>query len=198
MIMNSRIKKNKKVIILSDEQVEHLNSIEKVRKFPDNLITPTLSFKVKYVQRKETGGRCMIANAPIRKGEIVCYGDGSKINRPIAYSYQIDENIHLIGPGGLDHNCLKPTCGIERETNNFIALRDIELGELLTFNYFSTEYDMNTPFKCSCGEVKCFNQIRGFKYLNSDEKEYIYKYFGLSKYLMRKYIKSINTSNRLG
>jgi hypothetical protein len=193
--MNLRIEK-KEVIRLSDEQVEYLNSLDSIQKFPNNIKTPTLSFKVKYAHRKETGGRCIIANEPIRKGEIVCYGDSSTINKPIKYSYQIDDNIHLIGPGGLDHNCSKPTCGIERETNNFIALRDIESGELLTYNYLSTEYEMNTPFKCLCGEVKCFNQIKGFKYLNSDEKEYIYKNIGLSKYLMRKYIKSLNTKKR--
>lgn len=193
--MNLR-SENKEVIELSDEQVEYLNSLDSIQKFLNNIKTPTLSGKLKYAHRRETGGRCIAANEPIRKGEIVCYGDSSKINRPIKYSYQIDDNVHLIGPGGLDHNCSKPTCGIDRETNNFLALRDIESGELLTFNYLSTEYEMNAPFKCVCGESKCFGHIKGFKYLSSEDKEYIYKTIGLSQYLMRKYMKSLNTKKR--
>ena len=181
-----------KVIVLSDEQVIYLNSLDTIQKFPDAIKIPTLNINIKYADRKETGGHCISAHKLIRKGEVICYGDSSKINRPIIYSYQIDDNIHLIGPGGLDHNCAKPNCVIDRETNNFIALWDIESGEFLTFNYFSTEYDMNIPFKCTCGEEKCFNEIKGFKYLNSDEKDYIIKNFGISKYLMRKYKKSLN------
>jgi len=181
------------VILLSDAQVKYLNSLNSVQKFPDNIKTPTLNSKVKYILRNETGGHCAAANKAIKKGEVICYGDSSKINRPIIYSYQIDDEIHLIGPGGLDHNCAKPTCGIDKETNNFIAIRDIDQGEFLTFNYFSTEYDMNTPFICLCGEEKCFNEIKGFKYLSKDEKEYIIENFGLSKYLMKKHIKSLNT-----
>jgi hypothetical protein len=188
--MNSGIENNQ-VIRLSDKQVEYLNSLDNIQKISNNIKTPTLSFKVKYAHRKEPSGRCIIANEPIKKGEIVCYGDSSKINKAIKYSYQIDDNIHLIGPGGLDHNCSKPTCGIEKKANNFIALRDIMSGEYLTFNYLSTEYEMNTPFKCLCGEVKCFTLIKGFKYLNSDEKEYIYNNFRLSKYLTREHIKSL-------
>ena len=84
--MNSGIENND-VIRLSDEQVEYLNSLESVQKFPNNIQTPTLSSKVKYAHRKETGGRCIIANEPIGKGEIVCYGDSSKINMPIKYSF---------------------------------------------------------------------------------------------------------------
>ncbi len=182
--------RNVTVINLSDEQVQYLNSLDNGQKFPSNIKIPTLNIKVKYIQRQETNGRCLSANELIRKGEIICYGNGSKINRPIMYSYQIDENIHLVGPGGLDHNCFNPTCGIEKETNNFIALRDIKQGEFLTFNYFCTEYDINSPFYCQCNELKCFKQIKGFKYLTKDEKKYIYENFGLSKYLIKKYIES--------
>ena len=80
--MNSGIENNE-VIRLSDEQVEYLNALDSIQKFPNNIKTPTLSLKVKYAHRKETGGRCIIANEAIRKGEIVCYGDGSKIDKPI-------------------------------------------------------------------------------------------------------------------
>jgi len=174
---------NRKIIILSDEQVEELNSLDSVKKFPDYLESPTLSVKVGYAKREETGGICVIAKKTIHKGEVICYSNGSIINRPIIYSYQIGNNQHLVGPGGLDHNCIKPNCGIDKNTNNFIALREIKPNEYLTFNYFTTEYDMNTPFNCTCGEEKCFGEIKGFKYLNVTEREFVRENFGLSSFI---------------
>jgi len=175
-----------KIIILTDKQIDKLNSLDSVKNFPDYLKSPTLSKKVGYAKREETGGVCIIAKKSIYKGEVICFSNGSIINRPIIYSYQIGNNQHLVGPGGLDHNCNKPNCGIDRDTNNFIALREINPSEYLTFNYFTTEYDMNTPFNCTCGEEKCFGEIKGFKYLNITEKEFINKSFGLSSYLEKK------------
>ena len=175
------------MIKLSNKEVEHLNSLKKVSEFPTNFKTPTLNAKVGYKLRNTTGGVCLFAKETILKNEVICFGDSSKIDKPIIYSHQIDENVHLIGPGGLDHNCQNPNCRIESKTNNFIAVRDIKIDEFLTFNYLTTEFDINNSFLCSCGEARCFNNVKGFKYLNDIEKEYIYKNFDMSDYLKKKY-----------
>lgn len=175
------------VIMLDDELVNYLNLFSSVSDFPENLKTPTVSNKVQYVNRVETGGRCAIAASHIDKGEIISYGNGSKISGPIKYSWQIEDNVHVIGPGALDHNCFNPTCVVNKETNDLVAFRDISNGELLTFNYLTTEYDMNKPFECVCGEEKCFKKIKGFKYLSMEDKIFNRNKFGIAKYL-EKYI----------
>ena len=58
-----------------------------------------------------------------------------------------------------------------------IALRPIAKGEVLSFNYLTTEFDMDEPFDCLCGGERstavpdasklpaCFGTIQGFRYL---------------------------------
>lgn len=175
------------MINLSEKQVEHLNSLKKVSEFPSNFKTPTLNSKVGYKVRNTTGGVCLFANEIIKKNEVICFGNSSMIDKPIIYSYQIDENIHLIGPGGLDHNCQNPNCRIESGTNNFVAIRTIEKDEFLTFNYLTTEFNINNSFLCNCGEERCFKNIRGFKFLNDNDKAYICNNFYMSDFLKKKY-----------
>ncbi|GAA5879669.1 hypothetical protein JCM3774_002401 [Rhodotorula dairenensis] len=43
------------------------------------------------------------------------------------------------------------------------AERDIAVGEILTFAYFSTEWDMDQPFSCLCGTERCIRTIKGAK-----------------------------------
>jgi len=185
--------KRRDVIQLTDEEVEYLNSLTMVQQFPDYLQSPTLGSKIKYEIRKETGGRCLMATEIIHKNEIICYGDSSAINKPIRYSYQIDENIHLVGPGGLDHTCADPTCIIDSKTNHFIAQRDIKANEFLTFNYLTTEDEINSPFKCLCKSENCFDLIKGYKFLSNDDKKYIFDHFGLSIYLLKRSKDIINS-----
>jgi len=175
------------MINLTDQQVEQLNSLERVSDFPSIFKTPGLNTKVDYKLRSATGGVCLFAKERIEENEIICFGNGSIIDKPIIYSYQIEENMHLIGPGGLDHNCQKPNCYLESGTHNFIALRTIEKDEFLSFNYLTTEYSMNNSFLCNCGEEGCFKNIKGFKYLTNREKEYVSRNFQMSDYIKKRY-----------
>jgi len=68
----------------------------------------------------------------------------------------------------LNHSCDPNAAVRERQ---LIAVRPIHPGEDLTFNYNTTEYDMASPFACHCGSLFCAGQIRGFKYLDRQERE---------------------------
>lgn len=51
------------------------------------------------------------------------------------------------------------------------ALRPIDQGEELTYNYATSEYEaQNGSFECRCGERGCYSRFRGFKYLLQEEK----------------------------
>ncbi|GAA5822002.1 hypothetical protein JCM3770_001628 [Rhodotorula araucariae] len=45
------------------------------------------------------------------------------------------------------------------------AERDIAQGEILTFAYFSTEWDMDQPFHCLCKTARCLGTIQGAKHI---------------------------------
>lgn len=46
---------------------------------------------------------------------------------------------------------------------------EVRKGEALTFFYPSTEWDMQQPFKCECGEGACVGVVRGAKWLSGEE-----------------------------
>jgi SET domain-containing protein len=48
-------------------------------------------------------------------------------------------------------------------TIEFVALKPIQEGEQLTFDYNSTEWDMASPFRCNCSISSCM--VRGAKHL---------------------------------
>lgn len=172
------------VLQISEELQAIMNRIERVDELPLPFVTPALTKKASFVNRSSTG-KCIVANEPLSAGELVCKASGSKMSRGFKYSWQIDENLHRLGPGALDHHCTDPTCELDEVSGDFVARREIQVGEILTFNYLTTEFDMSAPFQCACGAEGCFEMIRGFRYLSNDEKRWIVDRFGVSRYLRR-------------
>jgi len=56
---------------------------------------------------------------------------------------------------------------------DLVLTRFVAKGELVTFNYNTTEWDMDAPFECCCGTRSCYRVIRGFKHLTQREREAI-------------------------
>ncbi|KAI9629104.1 hypothetical protein KEM48_011175 [Puccinia striiformis f. sp. tritici PST-130] len=54
------------------------------------------------------------------------------------------------------------------------SLSEIKKGDALNFAYFSTEWDMDTPFQCLCCSEGCLGEIRGAKHMS---KKILDKYF---------------------
>lgn len=65
----------------------------------------------------------------------------------------------------INHSC-NPNSGI-RGKFTFCALRDIEAGEEITFDYSISE-DSQWELRCFCGEKNCRGIIRGIRYLPRD------------------------------
>jgi hypothetical protein len=92
-----------------------------------------------------------------------------------------------------NHSCV-PNLGCdENDTNNRVAIRDIECGEEVTISYsfFDTESSLD-PFEvCKCGakEGKCSGRLRYDQYRNVDWQKEYYKY--CTQYV-RKRIDEIN------
>lgn len=176
--------KKSEVYQISDKQQRLLNTIETVQQLKLLFDLPTLTPKAKFVDRPETG-ICVIANEKVLKGEIVCKADSSLLSKPFKYSWQVDDGVHQLGPGALDHNCFDPTCELDTSTGDFVARRNINEGEILTFNYLTTELDMDVSFECQCGEINCFKNIRGFMYLDYMEQKLICDNFRTSNFIQK-------------
>jgi len=89
---------------------------------------------------------------------------GEVTSRPTRYSIQIGRSRHIDIPGAaalspsrlralypwrfLNHSCRPNAVLRGRE---FVALRPIEPGDEVTFDYNTTEYEMAEPFTCECG-----------------------------------------------
>ncbi|MDD5570954.1 MAG: SET domain-containing protein-lysine N-methyltransferase [Bacteroidales bacterium] len=119
----------------------------------------------------------------ISKDEIIFKAEHVKILKsPTQYSVQVDTFRHIEVPERnnitgdseflwqfMNHAC-EPNCYFNTEDMTFRAKHKIEKGEHLTFNYLTTEHDMVAPFKCNCKSENCFGFIKGFKYLNDEQK----------------------------
>ncbi len=52
-----------------------------------------------------------------------------------------------------------------------VAVRDIDEGQELTYDYDIEQYDYRSPFECRCGTETCRGTIRGFNGLSGEQQE---------------------------
>lgn len=47
---------------------------------------------------------------------------------------------------------------------DFVALRDLNVGDELLWDYETSEYELSSPFECHCGSAQCGHYVRGYKW----------------------------------
>jgi len=122
----------------------------------------------------------VVAAGAIDAGETILTVDGVLSPVPSRFSIQIARDQHVEpGPGGdpvameryqwrfLNHSCA-PSAYLRGRA--LIALRPLQAGEEVTFDYHTTEWDMASPFACLCGARQCVGKVRGFKHLSPARK----------------------------
>ncbi len=80
----------------------------------------------------------------------------------------------------INHSC-NPNVFFDIENMVLIALRNIEMGEELTFFYPSTEWSMDRGFNCICESQNCLGYIQGAAHLPLN----IFKKYKLSGYIQQ-------------
>jgi hypothetical protein len=92
---------------------------------------------------------------------------------PTRFSVQVGKDKHLDTPGSLfqwlQHEEEPSLRADTAENLNFIALRDLKVGELLSFNYNTTEWSMATPFTCGMAGV----EVSGFRNLDLNSQRFL-------------------------
>ena len=128
------------------------------------------------------GHRSLIAKRIFAPGELILDVKGKALKVASRYSIQIDRDIHIEpdalpeGLSGYDHY-LWPFLNHSFEPNTrmsgraLIAVKEISVGDEVTFDYNSNEWDMATPFQC----LKTGRWVRGYKHLNTQEREQLHE-----------------------
>jgi hypothetical protein len=124
----------------------------------------------------------LYAGKDIIAGAVIFALKGRISRRANRYSIELGRDKHLDFPlirkpnDDLDyawqfvnHSC-EPNGYVNAAEYSFCALRNIRKGEEITFNYLATEYELAAPFQCECGSAKCFGSIRGYKFLDADQR----------------------------
>lgn len=118
----------------------------------------------------------VFSTEPINKGENIIQLTGKIIPENNEYALQIDEKKFMGTSGNIDdfiNHCCKPNCFIRFESNGIflVTLRDIPVGEELSFDYHTTEFDLGKDsFVCNCNSENCIGIVKGFKHLPTNQK----------------------------
>lgn len=160
------------------------------------------SFVSSKVELKESNiGKGLFAKEKILKDEIVVdfsKGPGKILkdkefkkffDSGYDYGIQVEEDAIFAATGDeeleeadfINHSC-NPTCGI-KDSLKIVAMRDIEIGEEITFDYAMSE---STPYsiKCECGSKNCRKLITGDDWKITELQKKYKGYF--SNYLQKK------------
>jgi uncharacterized protein len=155
-----------------------------------------LAMDLLYKDTNSKIGMGVFAARPFKKGELVLRPTGKIVAEQTIFSIQIDWDRHL-DPNApakyLNHSC-DPNLGVKTASDglpDFYALRDIQVGEQILFDYAMTEFthysrtDLKQDFDltCHCGSPICRGRLGYFSELSEAVKE---KYNGyISDYLVR-------------
>lgn len=123
---------------------------------------------------------------------------GELYDQPNAHTLQVDDCKHVLCPGGpvyTNHSC-EPNAYFMFLPNDpfprLTAQRDILVGEEISFDYNTTEWEMSTPFDCLCGCKGCHGTIRGFKYLERKQQLQLLESAQISPFIRNKAITELN------
>lgn len=128
-------------------------------------------------QNTSTNQKAFFAQKAYKPGDLISsFSAGVIVQEPSYLTVQIGKDQHiLLEPSHLqyiNHSC-DPNVFFDTDTFQIIALKDIAVGDEMSFFYPSTEWDMAQPFHCLCGSASCLGQIRGAAHL---AREVIGKY----------------------
>jgi hypothetical protein len=125
-----------------------------------------------------TRGHCSVATDSIRAGETVAAFGGRCITRDELdllsagqqrRSVQIDDELFLAGapepePADFVNHSCEPNCGMKGSVL-VVALRDIEAGEELTYDFATTDGSDYDEFECACGSPLCRGKVTGHEWM---------------------------------
>lgn len=132
-----------------------------------------LSGLIQTVENVEKGGYASHANRRIAQGELLAMWGGTIVtaeqlpslpDRLRQLSIQVEESLYLVtmvvgGGDYINHSC-DPNAGLYGQIG-LVALRDIEAGEEICFDYAMSDSSDYDEFECGCGASNCRGRVTG-------------------------------------
>lgn len=155
-----------------------------------------LKFCIKETNYLSHGNKGLFASVNIKNGELILQCLGEKISFDEAISKgELQSNTLQVGekeyidfqePGVLVNHSCSPNAGINNSLK-LIAIKDIFLGEEITFDYSTTMDEDYWTMQCFCGEKSCRKIIKDFKYLSKELQEKYLKLSIVQDFIVKKY-----------
>ncbi len=134
------------------------------------------------------GGQRLLAAEAIGSGEYILTLTGEMLPSPTQYSVQVGVGVHVNPPRyhgddpqadphiwrNLNHSC---DANARLIGARLLALRSINAGDEITFNYNTTEFEMASAFTCGCG-VCGGSSVAGFKHLSPARRRELWPLVG--------------------
>ena len=119
------------------------------------------------------GGRALVVREPVEAGELVVVWGGEAVHASRLdtlspaerlLTIQVEEDLYLVsaedGPADwVNHSC-HPNCGLSGQVA-LVALRRLEPGEEVCFDYAMSDGSPYDQFTCGCGGAECRGRITG-------------------------------------
>jgi len=115
----------------------------------------------------------LVVREPVAKGELVVVWGGEAVHAAQLdalspaerlLTLQVEEDLYLVsahdGPGDwVNHSC-NPNCGLSGQIA-LVAMRRLEPGEEVCFDYAMSDGSPYDQFSCGCGTLECRGRISG-------------------------------------
>ena len=139
---------------------------------------------------EEKGGCGVFAREPIKKDELICLWGGrivagNELDPGMPHFtqriLQIEDGFYLEAPEPLEpsdcfnHSC-EPNVGFTGQVG-LVAMRNIEAGEELNFDYAMCDGSNYDEFDCYCGSSSCRGSVKGSDWMRPDLWEKYDGYF---------------------
>ena len=128
------------------------------------------------------GGRDVVASRAIPAGEVIVIWSGIPMStaqvealpeREKDFILQTDDDVFLVTPldelctaDFVNHSC-RPNCGL-RDAVTLVAMRNIDVGESITFDYAMSDANSIVEFECRCGADECRGRVTGSDWMLQD------------------------------
>jgi hypothetical protein len=158
-----------------------------------------LSGKCEVRSTLDRGGHTVVANQAIARGELIVVWSGALVagdalaslpQKVRRYSLQVEEDHYLVSltdcepPDYVNHSCT-PNSGLSGQIA-LVAMRDIEAGEEITYDYAMSDGSNYDEFDCGCGSTHCRGRVSGDDWRRPELWERYEGYF--SPYLQRRIV----------
>lgn len=113
------------------------------------------------IQRSHEGVK-LVSKANLIDNNVVIQIDRGVLTEASFQTVQIGSHAHLLEEAlsAMNHSCT-PNVHIDTTKMQIRQIRNIRIGDEITFFYPSTEWLMQRPFECKCNSPECLGTIAG-------------------------------------